>query len=223
VDPQEISCPAGSFVFIPAETPHGFRVGGVPSRKLNLYTPAAMVGYFDELSAALRDGRADEQTLSEIADRYAMEVIGRVPEGYLYVIAEEHMDREWDTKGVVLIGTFRIPTDRVDEWRVAVRGMADFVHANVPRIIAFDMFVNDDETEGTVIQVHPDSTSLEQHLDAAAERIAQGTQMVQVVRIDLYGAPSERVVERLRDEAAGAWPVTVRPHYLGFTRVDPSP
>jgi hypothetical protein len=58
-------------------------VGGVPSRKLNLYTPAAMVGYFDKLSAALRDGRADEQTLSDMTDRYAMEVIGPVPEGYL--------------------------------------------------------------------------------------------------------------------------------------------
>jgi hypothetical protein len=96
--------------------------------------------------------------------------------------------------------------------------MAEFVHANVPRIIAFDMFVNDDETEGTVIQVHPDTASLEHHLDAAAERMSQGSQMVEVVRIDLYGAPSQRVLERLLDEAAGRWPVTVRPHYLGFTR-----
>jgi hypothetical protein len=132
------------------------------------------------------------------------------------------VDREWTRERVVLIGTFRIPRDRVDEWKVAVRGMADFVHANVPRIIAFDMFVNDDKTEGTVVQVHPDSASLEQHLDAAAERIAQGTQMVEVVRIDLVGAPSQRVVQRLLDEAAGRWPVTVRPHYLGFTRAEGS-
>jgi hypothetical protein len=31
---------------------HGFRVGRVASRKLNLYTPAAMVGYFDEIAQA---------------------------------------------------------------------------------------------------------------------------------------------------------------------------
>src|SRR5258708_6643937 len=49
---REISCPAGSFIFIPAGTRHGFRVGKMPSRKLNLYTPAAMVGYFDDLSDA---------------------------------------------------------------------------------------------------------------------------------------------------------------------------
>ena len=82
LDDVEFPCPAGSFVFIPAGKPHGFRVGGEPSRKLNLYTPAAMVGYFDELSAATARGEVDPEALSEIADRYGMEVIGPVPEGY---------------------------------------------------------------------------------------------------------------------------------------------
>ena len=79
---EEFVCPAGSFIFIPAGVPHGFRVGAVPSRKLNLYTPAAMIGYFDELSAALARGDADAD-LSEIAERHGMEIIGPVPEGYL--------------------------------------------------------------------------------------------------------------------------------------------
>ena len=80
---NESRCPAGSFVFIPAETPHGFRVGNVASRKLNLYLPAAMVGYFDDLSDALKEGSAEPERLSEIAARYRMEVIGPVPEGYV--------------------------------------------------------------------------------------------------------------------------------------------
>ena len=80
---EELRCPAGSFVFIPAEEPHGFRVGDVPSRKLNLYLPASMVGYFDELGAAIKTGEADPRVLDGIAERYAVEVIGPVPEGYL--------------------------------------------------------------------------------------------------------------------------------------------
>lgn len=54
---DEFRCPAGSFIFIPAETPQGFRVGNVSSRKLNLYLPASMVGYFDDLSGAMKKGR----------------------------------------------------------------------------------------------------------------------------------------------------------------------
>ena len=82
LDGREASCPAGSFIFIPAGVPHGFRVGEVPSRKLNLYTPAAMIGYFDALADATNVGDVDPDTLSEIARRYSMEVIGPVPEGY---------------------------------------------------------------------------------------------------------------------------------------------
>lgn len=80
---RQFRCPAGSFVYIPAEIRHGFRVGNVPSRKLNLYTPAGMVGYFDELSEALRSESADVDRLDEIAERYSMEVVGPVPDGYL--------------------------------------------------------------------------------------------------------------------------------------------
>ncbi|MDP9300826.1 MAG: cupin domain-containing protein [Actinomycetota bacterium] len=80
---DEFRCPAGSFIFIPAETPHGFRVGNVASRKLNLYLPASMVGYFDDLSEAMSKGEADPDRLSAIATRHSVEVIGPVPEGYL--------------------------------------------------------------------------------------------------------------------------------------------
>lgn len=83
IENEEHRCPAGWFIYIPAGVPHGFRVGPAPSRKLNIFTPAAMVGYFDELAAAIQRDEMDDSTLGEIARRYGMEVIGPVPEGYV--------------------------------------------------------------------------------------------------------------------------------------------
>ena len=80
---REVVCPAGSFIFVPAGMPHGFRVGAVASRKLNFYFPAAMVGYFDELSAALAADDVQDERLDEIARRHSMEVVGPVPDGYV--------------------------------------------------------------------------------------------------------------------------------------------
>jgi quercetin dioxygenase-like cupin family protein len=80
---REVSCPAGSFIFIPAGTRHGFKVGSAASRKLNFYFPAAMIGYFDDLSEAIKRDEVDESRLAEIARRHAMEVVGPLPDRYV--------------------------------------------------------------------------------------------------------------------------------------------
>ena len=83
VEEWEFACPAGSFVYIPAGLPHGFRVGDAQSRKLNFYTPGAMAGYFDELAGSAATGLTlAEQALIEMAARHSMRVLGPVPEGY---------------------------------------------------------------------------------------------------------------------------------------------
>lgn len=82
LEEREVTCPAGSFLFIPQGMRHSFRVGNLPSRKLNFYFPAAMVGYFDELSAAIARGDADEE-LAAIATRHAMELVGPIPDTYV--------------------------------------------------------------------------------------------------------------------------------------------
>ena len=83
LEDREVTCPAGSFVFIPLGMRHGFRVGSVPSRKLNFYFPAVMIGYFDDLSDALRRDHVVDDELAEIARRHSMEIVGPVPEGYV--------------------------------------------------------------------------------------------------------------------------------------------
>ena len=84
VEEAEYRCPAGSFIYIPAGTRHGFRVGERRSRKLNIYLPAAMVGYFDELANAEAAGAVlDTGEWTTLAARYAMLVVGPVPEGYM--------------------------------------------------------------------------------------------------------------------------------------------
>lgn len=82
LDGRDFDCPAGSFVHVPRGMQHTFASTLAGSRKLNLYTPAAMVGYFDELAAGLRS-RIDDAALEAIAERFEMTVLGPPPPGYL--------------------------------------------------------------------------------------------------------------------------------------------
>lgn len=83
LDGREVVCPAGSFIFIPRGVRHGFRVGDVPSRKLNFYFPASMVGYFDDLAEALQRDTVSESELAGIAEAHQMEIVGPTSERYV--------------------------------------------------------------------------------------------------------------------------------------------
>ena len=83
LEDREFACPAGSFIFIPQGVRHGFRVGSVPSRKLNFYFPAAMIGYFDDLAAALGRAEVDDGELAEIARTHSMEIVGPPSQRYV--------------------------------------------------------------------------------------------------------------------------------------------
>jgi mannose-6-phosphate isomerase-like protein (cupin superfamily) len=77
-------CPPGTFVYVPPDTPHTFKVTSTtPGTKLNLFAPAAMEAFFEELAAAGAAGSATPAVLDEIARRSHMEVLGPVPETYL--------------------------------------------------------------------------------------------------------------------------------------------
>ena len=82
LDGTDFECPPGSFVYVPRGMSHTFQTLEPGSRKLNLYTPAGMVGYFDELAAGIAAG-LDDAGLDPIAGRFEMDVVGPVPDGYL--------------------------------------------------------------------------------------------------------------------------------------------
>jgi mannose-6-phosphate isomerase-like protein (cupin superfamily) len=80
---DEVVCRPGSFIFVPRGVPHGFRTGNAVSRKLNFYFPASMVGYFDDLSAVLRQQDVGDDELAKIAAQHGMEIVGPPSDRYV--------------------------------------------------------------------------------------------------------------------------------------------
>lgn len=84
IEEQQTLCPPGTFVYVPRDTPHTFKVVSEgPGKKLNLFSPAAMVQYFEDLADAEATGTVTPELLDEIAARSQVEVLGPVPESYL--------------------------------------------------------------------------------------------------------------------------------------------
>jgi mannose-6-phosphate isomerase-like protein (cupin superfamily) len=84
MEDREELCPPGTFVYVPKGVAHTFRVVSPgPGSKLNLFAPAAMVGFFEELADAEAAGGATPELVGDIAARHQMEVVGPVPTAYL--------------------------------------------------------------------------------------------------------------------------------------------
>jgi biotin carboxylase len=121
----------------------------------------------------------------------------------------------------IFIATNRLKEGKLEEERKRVPGLCDFIEANEPRLIAFNEYVNEDGTEVTVVQIHPDADSMEFHMNVVRERAEQAyaETLDATTRIEVYGTPSEAVLEMLRQQAGSGVSLTVRRRHLGgFTR-----
>jgi hypothetical protein len=121
----------------------------------------------------------------------------------------------------IFIATNRLKRDKLEAETKRVPDLSDFIEANEPRLIAFNEYANDDGTEVAVVQVHPDAESMEFHMNVVAERAARAyaETLEATASIQVYGAPSNAVLEMLSRQAGSGVPLSVHRHHLGgFTR-----
>jgi hypothetical protein len=121
----------------------------------------------------------------------------------------------------IFIATNRLKPGKLAAERERVPGLVDFIEANEPRLIAFNEYVNEDGTEVAVVQVHPDADSMRFHMGVVAERAAAAyAETVEATTsVQVFGIPSNAVLEMLGRQAGAGVPVSVKPLHLGgFTR-----
>jgi hypothetical protein len=121
----------------------------------------------------------------------------------------------------IFIATNRLKPGKLADERKRVPGLVDFIEANEPRLIAFNEYANDDGTEVAVVQLHPDAESMACHMEVVAERAAAAyaETVAATTSIQVFGTPSNAVLEMLERQAGAGVPLTVKSFHLGgFTR-----
>jgi len=123
----------------------------------------------------------------------------------------------------MFIATNRLREGKFLDERRRVPELCDFIKDNEPRLIAFNEYANDDGTEVGIVQMHPDAESMEFHMGVVAERAARAyTETLDATTsIQVYGTPTDAVLEMLRRQAGAGVPLTVKRYHLGgFTRAN---
>jgi hypothetical protein len=117
----------------------------------------------------------------------------------------------------IFIATNRLKPGRLDQERERVPKLAEFIEANEPRLIAFNEYVNEAGDEVTVVQIHPDAESMEAHLAIVGERAreAYAQTLDATVRIQVFGQPTQAILDTLRQQASSGVEISVNGDHLG--------
>jgi len=121
---------------------------------------------------------------------------------------------------IVYVDTSDVHEGALQELKAAIKELVDFIEANEPRLIAYNVYFRDDGTKMTVVHVHPDSASVEYHMEVAGPAFQQFVELVTLSSIHIYGHPSEKLLKQLLEKARllGRGDVVVEDLHAGFTR-----
>lgn len=121
---------------------------------------------------------------------------------------------------IVYVDTSALRPGKLEDLEAAMRHLAAFVEANVPQLMSYGFFLDENRTHMTVVAVHPDSASLEFHMDVGGAEFRKFADLIDLLTIEVYGAISDDVLARLRHKARmlGEGTVAVHEFYAGFAR-----
>jgi quinol monooxygenase YgiN len=118
---------------------------------------------------------------------------------------------------LIYIGTYTVKPGSQEEARTRLAELVDFVETNEPRVIAFNTYLDREGTTVSIVQVHPDSASMEFHMQVNAKHFATAFDWLDASMSGKYFGPiSDALAAELAkwDESSTHLPE----HAAGFTR-----
>ena len=124
------------------------------------------------------------------------------------------------TEPFIFIGTHALKEGKLEDFEQYSEDFCNFIEANEPRLIHFALYINDEGTEVSVVQVHPDADSMAFHMQVAAEHFVRAYEFLDATKsIQIYGTPSDTLLEQMKQVSSSGVPVIVKSGMAGFNRL----
>ena len=126
------------------------------------------------------------------------------------------------TGPLIYVGTTKIKPGKADIARKSLAEVVNFVETNEPRLIAFHCYLDEEDSKLTVVQVHPDSASMEFHMQVNAKHFATAFDYLDAtVSEQYYGTISDALAAELAKwDEPGVEVIRMPEHEGGFTRTN---
>lgn len=121
---------------------------------------------------------------------------------------------------IVFISHFKVKEGKLGGLKQRFREVTKQLDAEKPRTLVFLAYVDEDGTQVTFVHVFADAESMDLHVQGAEERTRVAYEFVEPEGFEIYGTPSDRVLEMMRQAAtSGAELIVQSEHLGGFIRL----
>lgn len=125
------------------------------------------------------------------------------------------------SEAIVFITHHRIKDGKLDGFREHYSEGTKSLQTEKPQTVVFLGYLNEGGTEATFVHIFPDADSMDLHMQGVEERAGAAYEFLEPQRFEIYGTPSDGVLDGMRQAAAASGAeLGVRPESLGgFTRL----
>jgi quinol monooxygenase YgiN len=122
---------------------------------------------------------------------------------------------------IVFISHFRVKEGKLDAYRELQRDTAKLLLAEKPRTLVYLAYLTKSGDQITIVHAFADAESMDLHVQGAFERAKVGFELFDADGWEIYGRPSEEIVNRMREMAASfGVTLTLQPDFVaGFLRL----
>jgi len=129
-----------------------------------------------------------------------------------------------DADHIVYVDRSDVSEQHLDELKAGIRELVAFVDAHQPQMLTYAIYLDEQALEMAVVSVHPDSASLERHIEVGAPEFRKLSPYISLREIEVYGSLSATAIGLVQQKAAAlgnAGRVRFHARFAGFDRRPP--
>jgi quinol monooxygenase YgiN len=125
------------------------------------------------------------------------------------------------SKPIVFISTHKIKPGKLEGFQERNREVARLIQSEKPGTVAFHAYVNEEGTEVSIVHVFPDAEAMEAHMEGVGERARDAADFLEFHRLEVYGRPTEKVLETMKQAPDSGVTFRIKPEPLsGYLRLE---
>jgi quinol monooxygenase YgiN len=116
---------------------------------------------------------------------------------------------------IVFISHFKVKEGKLEGLKQYAQMRIERLQAEKPGTVAYLHYLNEEETEYSVVHVFPDAEALDRHLEGVGEAAKGAFEFIEPMRRELYGMPNAQALAMSRPPEGSGMAFDHKPKRMG--------